>query len=31
MKNFKKVSRSQMKDINGGASTCSQACCPPPE
>ncbi|WP_175620470.1 bacteriocin-like protein [Chryseobacterium schmidteae] len=30
MKNLKKVSRSQMKDINGGASTCSQECCPPP-
>ncbi|MBO6185979.1 MAG: hypothetical protein J6O88_15070 [Chryseobacterium sp.] len=30
MKNLKKVSRSQMKGINGGASTCSQECCPPP-
>ncbi|WP_066678359.1 MULTISPECIES: bacteriocin-like protein [unclassified Chryseobacterium] len=30
MKNLKKVSRTQMKGINGGALTCSQECCPPP-
>jgi hypothetical protein len=30
MKNLKKFSRSQMKGINGGASSCSQECCPPP-
>ncbi|WP_164998566.1 bacteriocin-like protein [Chryseobacterium sp. 3008163] len=30
MKNLKKVSRNQMKGINGGALGCSQACCPPP-
>ncbi|WP_165579317.1 bacteriocin-like protein [Chryseobacterium sp. BLS98] len=29
MKNFKKISRDQLKSINGGAS-CSEACCPPP-
>lgn len=28
MKNLKKVSRSQMKSINGGSKTCSEACCP---
>ncbi len=30
MKNLKKVSRNQLKGISGGASGCSQACCPPP-
>ncbi|MFL9832408.1 bacteriocin-like protein [Chryseobacterium terrae] len=30
MKNFKKISRSQMKNLNGGGLTCSEACCPPP-
>jgi len=30
MKNCKKISRDQLKSINGGASGCSEACCPPP-
>jgi hypothetical protein len=30
MKNLKKISRSQMKILNGGGLTCSEACCPPP-
>ncbi|WP_165569113.1 bacteriocin-like protein [Chryseobacterium piperi] len=30
MKNFKKVSRDHLKNINGGAAGCSETCCPPP-
>ncbi|MGE8434322.1 MULTISPECIES: bacteriocin-like protein [Chryseobacterium] len=30
MKNSKKISRDQLKSINGGALSCSEACCPPP-
>ncbi|WP_423750006.1 bacteriocin-like protein [Chryseobacterium carnipullorum] len=29
MKNYKKISRDQLKSINGGALSCSEACCPP--
>ncbi|WP_185151651.1 bacteriocin-like protein [Chryseobacterium sp. SN22] len=30
MKNYKKISRDQLKNISGGALSCSEACCPPP-
>ncbi|WP_294315956.1 hypothetical protein [uncultured Chryseobacterium sp.] len=30
MKNYKKILRDQLKEINGGASGCSEECCPPP-
>jgi hypothetical protein len=30
MKNLKKITRGQLKSINGGAATCSEDCCPPP-
>ncbi|MBK1896028.1 bacteriocin-like protein [Chryseobacterium paridis] len=30
MKNSKKISRDQLKSINGGAAGCAEICCPPP-
>ncbi|MDC8103561.1 MULTISPECIES: bacteriocin-like protein [Chryseobacterium] len=30
MKNFTKITRDQLKNINGGAVGCSNDCCPPP-